>query len=312
MNNKNAFGLLLIALRELYGWTQQELADRADVFFKKLLGPDADFDVYRVNALENGKKKNVNINEIRALADAFSLNPLEKEKFFLQAMKINSHTLLGDERNHIEVFNYLKDIISKIRQPAYIYDAYGDVVAGNLLIAEFLGISMEYINTAKDNPEYFNILHIIASEQSGYSKHFDKHTWQATLERNVQFVKRISLQYRYKKSFRDCLSRLFEIPLIKTYWENKPKSSQSDVRYSNVENYTHPHPIYGTLEYTAKVSSMMTQCGELYLTVYSATNDNTQALITDTYNQLKNQVSDMYMYGAVWPKPDMFEDANEN
>lgn len=310
MSNNNEFGLLLKALREQYGWRHADVAREADIHFKNRKGIEADFANSRLNALENGKKINLNIDEIHALADAFLLTPLEKKEFFLLAMRSNSHTLLGDERNHIEVFNDLQNLLAEIRQPAYVCDAYGDVVLGNLLVAEFLGISMDYINKGRDNPEYYNMLYVIASKESGYSKLFDAHTWQLTLARNIQFIKRISLQHRHKDSFQECLSRLFKTtPLIETYWK---KSPNPDVQYSNVERYRHLNSHYGTLEYVATVSPKVTQCGELYLTIYSATNDNAQALITDTYNQLKSQISDMCIYGADWPKPDMFEDTDEN
>lgn len=307
------FGELLLALRKAYGWSQQKLAEEAGIHYERIKGIKPSekiiFAVKRVQDLEKGSKVNVDPDAFVALADALRLNALEKKEFFLAAARVDAAKMLGGERNHDEVYTFLKDFISTARQPAFVCDVYGDVILANLLITEFLGIPPTYIDEAQEKVEYYNMLYVICAEESRYSSLFSSAEWLKVVERNVQFLKRISLRYRHKTSFTQCLNRLLKLKVFKACWEAEPDSGMS-VNYSDVEQYSYKHPKHGDLQYTATISSMTTQCGELYLTVYSATNENTAQVFDVLYKELEKVLppgNTMCLELAPWPKLDMLE-----
>src|SRR5919108_1142479 len=145
---RTEFGELFAALRQDLGWTQFQLAERADI------------DVAVISQIERGVKKHFEPELLFQLVNAFQLTTLERRDFLLAASGLDqkqivrqpSATTATDVFDVRKVLDKMVELTEQVRLPAFLSDVYGDVIAANNIILSFFRLPPEFVSLADRIP----------------------------------------------------------------------------------------------------------------------------------------------------------------
>jgi len=275
MNSKTSrflFGALVSSLREDLRLTQSELSDRSGL---KLT---------QIRAIEQGLMVDLlKENALIKLASALKLTTFERYQFFLSANGIFPPDVLKeDEMLHKHPYNapsVLEDvsaIVKKQHFPAFVVDAYCDVIAANRIVIELLNISMNILNTNHKNPSGYNILRILFDPDSNYRKSIGDN-WEFQTILTMRFFRRISLRYRVHPYYTELLKNLRQYHGFLNYWTKTVNEIIDENQSFSLVKENNPK--YGLLEFTA-VESLLTisPVGELYMIHYLPLSNSTSRI----------------------------------
>lgn len=264
--NRKEFGELVATLRREH--TDEELRQ----WSAKVLASKANLPKGTVEAIEQGKLKKIDSEILVKLANALELTTMERKEFFLASIGLDSREF-AQEFEEFNLDNFLRTV-SNIPLPAFVSDNYGDIVAANNCIINFLGISPQFIRDSlsnlSDNPEALNLMRVICSLDSGYRATLGD-GWDANVIRNMLFFRRITLRYRSTRRFKALWTALMKSKTFRDYWQ--AVKYRDDANDTDLEVYSYRHTFLSQdVKYIAAVNQIITADGERYMTTYIPAN----------------------------------------
>jgi transcriptional regulator with XRE-family HTH domain len=262
--NRKDFGQLLAALRQDLDWTQFVLSEHANV------------DEAVISQIERGVKKYFEPELLFQLANALQLTTLERREFFLAASGLDQKQIVRQQTaaTDTDVFNVRKmldkmiELTGQVRLPAFLMDAYSDVIAVNQIMLSFYNIPPVILENAGQSPGGYNTIRInFGKDLVGRNLVGDR--WDDYALNSMHSFRENSLRYRatsyYKylmRAFRDPI----EYPLFERYW--KIVSSLERDKEVNIDSFAYLHSEFGELKYASSNNVSITSFGELFLIQY--------------------------------------------
>ncbi len=262
------FGKIVRALR------QNNIDENGNTLSRERLSESIHLTPHQLGRLERGDRKYLESETLDLLANAFNLTAFERNEFYLAALGIL------DEMNHEqekpdEKFDELVHILEKLIAPAFIIDAYADMVAANSSLFKLLMITPEMLDYAKTIPAGFNILNFIYSPLSGFKEMIGP-KWREYAKVEILLFRRSSLRYRHTYYFDHILKTLLKEKDFSIDWYTSHiRQEQYDATYVH---YEYLHPCYGSLSYLITETVVNSRSGNLYLVVYNPMDEPTAAV----------------------------------
>lgn len=285
---KEEFGKLVTALRKEHRdeneqiWTQQKLAELTK------LTPII------IGKIERGEKANLDRDALVRLANTFQLTSVEREKFFLCALGLEDHDVARKNIESNEILQNLVDLVKLSNGPAYLIDAYGDIIAANANVAYILNISSEMILQASNIPAGYNFMSILFAPDSNF-RELLKDDWQDRALYNIRLFRAMSLKYRHTEYFQYIFKAIKKYPLFMQAWQQLYYESTDSISY--VTHYQYRHPLEGTINCLTSSSDVITPYGDLQFVNYIPADVSTAKLFLRISEKIGTQVFQL----APWP-----------
>jgi len=282
------FGQLVKTLRK------SSVDENGNRWTRKSLSKAIHLTTNQLGRLERGDRKYLDNQTLQLLADSLQLSNLEKKEFMMAAIGLTDEELYCREEP-ISQLNDLIDTMENLQIPAYIIDAYSDIVAVNTTILKLYQIIPELIDFARDEPVGLNMLYFIYSPELGY-KEIVGSDWRESADLSLLFFKRTSLRYRHTEYFNYIIKELLREKQFYIDWYSSHRFHEySDITY---ERFNYRHPIYGPLKYIATETAIHTQKGDLYLVIYNPADSTT----TQSFSRIKSEHGNRAHRLAEWPE----------
>ncbi|MEW5938676.1 MAG: helix-turn-helix transcriptional regulator [Chloroflexota bacterium] len=292
---KKDFGRLVAALRQDLNLTQFDLAERAGL------------DVAIVSQVERGVRQHLEPPLLRSLATALELKIHERRPFFSAASGLEEFDLWGtgaeaEERKiekSLETLDKLIAVMDYLRAPAYVEDAFGEIVAANSSTLEFYRITPELMEEAARIPLGYNVIRLMFGNiiSSVVTNDYDKY-----LLNSVRAFREMSLPVRAHPYFRYLMAKFRDpkkYPGFERYWRHA--ALLEDDKDINVDAFEYVHALYGPLHYITIATIPNTPHGELRL-IYNIPMDQRTAEI---FEQIASAVGTKAHKFAPWPVKQM-------
>lgn len=265
--NRNEFGKLTAALRKSIQnetgdeLTQPELARRANLSGNVL------------GKIERGEKVSLEPDLLLKLADAFHLSTPERKEFFLAAIGIDQKDIPAN--GHVDAFDRLLETMSNAAVPAFIVDAYDDVIAANYFIFGLFDFIEAMQKLAAKIPGGYNVLRFVFSEKSGFRALLQPKSENYLLQ-SVRFFRAISLPVRatpYYKTLLHAFQRDKDMASFFYYSAKIPTEGNTEPFDFENQAFTICHPSLGNMDfYSISIAPVITSRGNLYLINYLPAN----------------------------------------
>jgi transcriptional regulator with XRE-family HTH domain len=295
--NREDFGQLVAALRQDVGWIQFQLAEYADV------------DEAVISQIERGVKKHFEPDLLFRLANALQLTTLERREFILAASGLEERQIVRqttasmktDAFNSGLVLDRMLELTASIRQPAFLCDVYGDVVAANHTMLSFYKIPQAMFESAPKVAGGYNAIRVnFGGDLVSRGRVTDN--WDNYALNSMRSFRVNSLRYRAQPYFKYLMKHFRnpnEYPLFDRYW--KLVSSTEQDKETNVDQFDYNHSEFGPLSYLASNITAITSFGELILIQNVPLDEDTDRVFT----QLKSAVGEGIVRFAPWPEKPM-------
>ncbi len=295
--NRRDFGELVAALRQDMGWTQFQLAEYSDI------------DHAVISQIERGVKKFFEPELLFCLANTFQLTTLERREFILAASGLDEKQSVRQPADGVstDVFNIRKildrmiGLTAESRLPAFLCDAYSDVLAANNMMLAFYKVTPAVIENAANSPAGFNTTRLNFGRDS-LARTFIQDHWDNYALKTMRSFRENSLQYRAKPYFK-FLMKTFRNPVDYPFFDRSWKlvSSTEQDKDANVDQFCYEHSEFGLLNYTACSTIAITSYGNLFLIQNLPLDQHTE----DVFLQLKLQAGFGVVRFAPWPEKSM-------
>lgn len=287
------FGQLVAALRQDLNWTQFQLSEAADI------------DEPVISQIERGVKKHFKPDLLFRLANAFQLTTLERREFFLASSGLDQDQLVRQPSaaTATDVFNARKaldkmvEMASQVRLPAFVCDAYSDVICGNLIMMSFFSPSPKFMEGIENIPGGFNTTRYNFGKEL-QARNLVGDGWDNYALNSMRSFRENSLRYRAKpyfvylmKSFRNAV----EYPLFDRYWRLVSQVERD--KDANTDTFSFHHAELGALRYTTSTTVSITSFGELFLIHYLPLDEQTSLV----FEQLAKTAGQGVAKFAPWP-----------
>src|SRR4051794_9382719 len=202
--NRKEFGKLIAALREeqldfsakgMGVWTQTKLAQEACLPEKT------------ISQLEQGRKMNLDAWTLTQIARALKLTAGEQVELFAAAAGVDAELHRTLQNRAEATLHTMLQLIGEIRLPAYLHDAYANVLGGNTLALRLLQVPEQLLASAPTQASGFNLLRFVFAPESPYKRLLGG-DWGSRAERNVRYFRAISLPCRHTPRFKTLLAEL--------------------------------------------------------------------------------------------------------
>lgn len=291
--NRKDFGELVAALRKDLNWKQSQLSQIANI------------DEPIISQIERGVKMHFEPDLLFKLANSFQLTTQERKEFFLAASGLEQSQMVRqpslqsatDTFNARKVLDRMIEMTVQIRLPAFLCDAYGDVLVANNMILMFYKVPPAVVESAASTPGGFNTIRInfgkdmVARNQVGDN-------WDQYAVKSMRAFRENSLRYRGQPYFKYLMKHFrnpAEYPLFDRYW--KMVSTFEEDKDSNLDYFYYHHREYGHLNYMASSITSSTSVGELYLIHNTPCDEHTKHI----FDQLYATAGAGYKRLAPWP-----------
>lgn len=254
------FGHLLAALR------REHTDEQGDYLTQRQLAQATNMSEVAIGKIERGERV-VHSNELAALANALKLTTNERVEFYLAAVS-GHHHLVHTADNATSAFENMLTRMEGMRLPAFILDAYCDVLAANAITTRLFNLTPTQIESMKDTaPIQSNMLRFVFSPEFDYQLVMREY-WHGYLFRNMMNFRTMTLRYRATNYFSYLSRELNKWPLFQKYWQ-RTKLQMHDyfTDYEEIHLYT-PHPYGQHLVFFSSNFRALTAHGELYLCTY--------------------------------------------
>jgi len=297
--NRKDFGLLLSTLRLDLDWTQFQLAEYANV------------DNAVISQIERGVKKHFEPDLLFSLANALQLTTLERREFFLAASGleksqfVRQHTMATntDVFNARKIMDKMVDLTRQVRLPAFLTDAYSDIIAANQIVISFFEIPLVLLETAPNIPGGYNTARLNFGKESIMRDRIESN-WDGYALNSMRSFREHSLRYRAQPYFK-YLMKAFrnpsEYPLFNRYW--KMVSSIEQDNAINMDYFDFQHTKFGSVKYTASSTVTITSFGELFLIQYLPLDERTSQI----FEQVAKETGQAVIRAAPWPVKNFVE-----
>ncbi len=256
------FGRLLTALRKEhrdehgYRWTQQRLASEAALT------------ATMVGKIERGERS-VQPDELLELADALQLTSSERKEFFLAAVGVENTAMAASQNDPQAVLDDLINRMSQMHLPAYIIDAYCDVVAANAATMRLFGLNQDQIRSMTVGPPInANMLRFVFSPEFDFRPVMGER-WHNYAFQNMMNFRTCTLRYRATDYFAYLFTELRRWPLFRKYWEygitTEARDHCTDNEYIQLNL---PPEQGGKLTFISTAFSATTREGDLLFNIY--------------------------------------------
>ncbi|HEX7556264.1 MAG TPA: helix-turn-helix transcriptional regulator, partial [Leptolinea sp.] len=255
--------------------------------------------------IEQGRQKNLSREMVLNLANALNLTTRAKVVFFQTSLGIKDSEFIKSTVSPQETLGELAYTLFQLQTPAFVADAFGDIVFSNRAIPVVYRISENQLANPQLLSQY-NINRIL------FSPEFDKQ--RAMLGENVHdFSRRMILLYKMMtlKSrnhwcFQRLLPELNRFSLFREHWQS-PNFHNEDV--FNMYNVFHlKHPQLGSLKYLLTVHQTLTASGDLYVYNFLPMDAHTAEVCQRVIKRVGTGVVPL----SSWPKPNAPEKSLTN
>jgi transcriptional regulator with XRE-family HTH domain len=265
------FGKLLCALRQEHldeetrkPLTQAGLAKRARM--TRLA----------VGKIERGETARVAPADLFELATALKLTSLERRAFFFATVGLQHGAVARPHTRGEQALEALLEHLRQIRQPAFIADAYSDVVAANRAAVRLLELPPSLLLEAADRVDGFNILRVVFDPRLGYQT-LVRGQWERIALSNVHFFRAASLTYRATEEYELLWCALMKgLPRFEEFWVRSRYDDEDHFRDGLVYRYT--SPTQGPVAYSSTTFTALSGDGELHFVTYNAMSEPTERL----------------------------------
>ncbi len=288
--NLTEFGLLVKTLRnnsvDEYGnrWTRESLSEAIH------LTPN------QLGRLERGDRKYLDTQTLQLLAKCLNLTNHEQKEFLFASVGLTDKELFNQEEPQVQL-NNLVTLMGNIQIPAFVIDAYGDIVAVNSPILNLFLITPDLIDYAKSIPAGLNHMNFVYSSDLGF-KHIIGPRWRQIARTQILLFRRSSLRYRHTDYFNYIFKILQREKQFDIDWYSSHRDpEQFDAAYQRFE---YDHPRYGPLCYVATETIINTKKGDLSLILYNPADAATNSVF-DKLKGTNNNVRRL----ASWPEKKM-------
>ncbi len=282
---RSEFGKLIAALRQEhldeYGkpWTQQHLGQKTG------LGK------ITIGKIERGQRGYIEEDTLLRLAEALQLTSGERQAFFEAASGVSSEQIVRMENEPRAAIARLMRIIEQLSLPAFVVDAYYDLVAFNLLLGGLYGFTETEARSLFEqyNERNFNMLTLFFSpifEEKVQTKMGSR--WQDVVYRNVMHFRTTSLPYRHKPYFQHLLAELGQYPQFRQCWQTV--YFQEKDYFMQGDYFPLQSPTGEALQFITPLSKVITQQGLFHLFVYVPISGNARKMVNDLAAQMKPTV----------------------
>ncbi len=287
------FGRLVAALRQELGWTQARLAGNSGL------------EITVISQTERGVKRILDPDLLVKLADAFELTTLERREFFFASTGIEAGQVVRGSAVREDAagqsLNRMLSILEKLRLPAFLLDAYTDVLAINYTGFAFFQIPLEMMAGAAEIPGGMNAVRLVFGKEMAARSHFINN-WDYYALSTMRFFRESSLCYRATPYFNYLMKAFLdaaEYPSFERYWRRVSLLEQD--RDGTYERFEYDHDTFGHLSYVVATTVCLTPEGELYLNQYLPTDAPT----AETFERLVTQSGTGVIRAAPWPEKRM-------
>jgi len=290
--NRFEFGILVASLRGDLHWTQKDLSVKSGI------GLSA------IRNIEHGERKTLLKDDILIrLADGFRLTSMERMEFMFAASGVTeTEKFRKEDDNPREQFDpkvFLEEAgrdIARITMPAFITDAFCDVVLANHCVLELYKIPAEILENADTAIGGYNMMRYIFDPRSNFFDITNETTWERPAIVNVHYFRKRTLHVRSKPYFAKLLSELLDhkkYPAFERYWRR--------ILFEDHDDYSHPFYIVdpkGEHEFiTVESLFALTPLGELYLHQILPMN----RLTAERFDKISKKVGGRYEQFAFFP-----------
>jgi transcriptional regulator with XRE-family HTH domain len=286
------FGALVSSLREDLRWTQQELADKSGV------------DVAAISNIERGARRNLlKDNILVKLADAFQLTTLERQEFLFAASGVGYHDVLRKQTESAMLtfdsgtfITNMGERVGRITLPAFVTDAFCDILLVNHCLLEFYNVPRILFDTAGDSIGGYNQMRYVFHADSNFKTLVGEDQWDQYALINARYFRRRSLRVRSKPYFTHLLNELLDnkkYPSFERCWRRMVFESHDDFQIPFDE------PNEESAQNFVAVESLLalTPYGDLYLQQLLPTNQKTANRVAD----ILEKVGQGYLQLAPFP-----------
>ncbi len=277
------FGVLVAALREDIGLTQNKLADNSAI------------ELRIIQDIEQGRRIDLHKdNVLLKLATGLKLTTLEIQQFMFAASGAFEHNILREKNtyaskqfNSEETLTDLRKLITEVRYPAYIVDSFCDVLFANRMVIKFLNIPPKLITEAGDKKiiDGRNIMRVLFHPESTYRNDVGD-DWEHQALINIRFFRRVSLRYRGNPYYLKLKKQLDKYEAFYDYWEETVHKKTSD-EFMSYAAYKLKYSNELTLKYFVVETTLgVTPYGELHMNTYTPIGDETARIFDKMYKTI--------------------------
>lgn len=247
----------------------------------------------QLGRLERGERKNLDHQTLNLLAEAFRLTPAEKKEFLVIASGVAGIDLYY-KLDPKEQLDKLIDIAGNFLVPAFIVDAFQDLIAVNQPCLALMGINEERVEFARRQKVGFNNLYYLYSSALGF-KDLLGPLWRGVALLQIYKFRRSSLRFRNHSYFKMLLKELLKEPQFDVDWYSANRDTLH--HYSEYEHFVYEHPIHGNLDYMTTETRIETLYGELHLYVHNPYNIETSRV----FDKLRQHKGPKLIRLGSWP-----------
>lgn len=290
--NLNEFGLLVKALRhnsfDEFGnrLTRESLSERIH------LTP------HQLGRLERGDRKYLDSQTLQLLANSLSLTNLEKREFLHAAIGLANEESCDQGEPEIQL-NNLIGVLENLQVPAYITDAFADMVAVNTANLVLHQITPEILSHVEKMPIGFNYMNYIYSPELNLKQILGESLWREAADMAMLLFRRSTLRYRHTEYYNFIMKELLKEKQFDIDWYSSHRlANQYDITY---ELMAYEHPCYGPLSYIATETVIDTVKGDLFLIIYNPADTETVSVFSKLLKENGNKAYRL----AGWPEKKM-------
>jgi transcriptional regulator with XRE-family HTH domain len=303
--NRVDFGKLVASLRKEHEdedgapWTQEKLAQEANLAADALL-----FNEDIVSSVERGIR-NLDRQTLLAFATALQLTSNERKEFFLAASGIDTKEIARQDDHPEKIFSQFIDRVRELYAPAFLVDAYCNVLAVNYVLLELLEFPSAYGITPGiryEQPYGYNLLRFFFSDDG--SSHLQKIMGESFPDfayHSVNIFRSFSLAYRSTKYFQGLLNELRKYHLFRRYW-SETYFREDDRQFNRLinANINVTSQKWGPLSLFFTTRTEFTTAGDLHLGVFVPADQKTSSACEKVY-----QIGSPTVFNLTpWPNED--------
>lgn len=257
--NRQEFGQLVAALRK------EVFLESGDRYTQGMLGEDTGIGVNVIGSIERGGKAKFEDDILVKLADALKLTSWERQEFYLAGAGVETRFIENQGDEQLTTRKGLVKMLEGIQVPAFVKDAYGDVVAANELVIRFFGISENVVVQGRDYLGSYHMINLLFHSEGFARKIYGDVTWERIVIQNINDIRRTSLRYRHTPYWQALFTFLKKRPKFKSYWDITRAEKFGNGIDPIIQSGT---SAFGRVNYISIASPSITPFGEVYLVVY--------------------------------------------
>lgn len=289
--DKKAFGLLVATLRK-------ELRNEFDETLTQYdLAELARISQISLQKIEQGRSVNVPSEVLLNLAKALNLPSRAMRVFFLASFGIKERDYIKKVITPQAVLEGLKSTLVQMQIPAFITDAFGNVIVLNPAMLEVYDITEDQYGDPRMLSQY-NIIRFLFSPEFEKQRIMLSESLHYYTHRMIMLFKMMTLKYRNHGFFRRLLPELNRYPLFREHWQS-PNFHNEDIFNLN-NSFFLEHPRHGLLRFISCAQPTMTVCGDLYFYNFMPMDTRT----AETCLRIVRKVGTQPILFSAWPKPE--------